>query len=73
MLAAVFEVVFQILDVLQGVEGLVLNLNFSAAASCASRFAGVTGVDRQIGDPGELPSPVPILHAALQALQHVDK
>ena len=66
MLATVSEVGFQILDVFQGVEGLVLD--FSAAASCASQVAGVGGVDRQIGDPGEPPPPVPILHAALRTL-----
>ena len=70
MLAAVSEVGFRILDVLQGGEGLVLD--FPAAASCASQVAGVGGVDRQIGDPGELPPSVPILRAALRALQHID-
>ena len=47
MLVAVSEVGFQILDVLQGVESFVLD--FPAAASYASQFAGVVGVDRQVG------------------------
>ena len=54
---SVSEVVFQVLDVLQRVERLVLDL--PTAASRAGQLAGVVGADRQIRDPSERP---PILH-----------
>ena len=68
-LGSVSEVVFQVLDVLQRVEGLVLDL--PATASRAGQFAGVMRIERQIGDPGERPPRILAGATPLRTLQHL--
>ena len=70
VLGSVSEVVFQVLGVLQRVEGLVLDL--PATASRASQFAGVMRIERQIGDPGKRPPRILAGATLLRALQHLD-
>ena len=64
------EVVFQVLDVLQRVERLVIDR--PAATSRPSQLAGTVRADRQIRDSSELPLRIFAGSTPFRTLQHLD-